>query len=151
MTYALAGVDNPETGWGRRDETWSFMAALAEIGGETWFKLGDRDLALHVERTRRLRAGETLSAVTADVARRLGIASRILPMSDDRVRTMVRARDGLIEFQRYFVERQCVPQVTGFVVRRRGAGERPSGDSGDTAQPASARGRDLPVESVHQH
>jgi len=114
MTYALAGVDNPETGWGRRDETWSFMDALAQIGGETWFKLGDRDLALHVERTRRLRNGESLSAITADVARHFGIASRIVPMSDDRVRTMVRTRGGVLEFQRYFVEKKCVPEVTGF-------------------------------------
>jgi LPPG:FO 2-phospho-L-lactate transferase len=115
VTYVLAGLDNPETGWGRRDESWSFMAALTEIGGETWFKLGDRDLALHVERTRRLKAGETLSSITADVTRRLGIAHRILPMSDDRVRTMVRTDEGVLEFQRYFVERQCAPVVTGFV------------------------------------
>ena len=92
VTYALAGVDNPETGWGRRDETWSFMQTLAEVGGETWFKLGDRDLALHVERTRRLHNGESLSEIAADVARRLGIATRILPMSDDP-----RAHDGADE------------------------------------------------------
>ena len=115
VTYALAGVDNPETGWGRRDETWSFMQTLAEVGGETWFKLGDRDLALHVERTRRLHNGESLSEIAADVARRLGIATRILPMSDDPVRTMVRTSDGMLEFQRYFVERHCAPKVTGFV------------------------------------
>jgi LPPG:FO 2-phospho-L-lactate transferase len=115
VTYALAGIDNPKTGWGRRNETWSFMQALAELGGETWFKLGDRDLALHVERTRRLKAGESLSAITADVARRFGVASRILPMSDDRVATRVRTRDGVLDFQRYFVERQCAPEATGFV------------------------------------
>jgi len=115
VTYALAGLDNPETGWGRRDETWSFMDALTEIGGETWFKVGDRDLALHIERTRRLRNGERLSAITADVTRRFGIATRILPMTDDRVRTMVRTRDGTLEFQRYFVEKKCAPEVTGFV------------------------------------
>ncbi|MCC6889257.1 MAG: 2-phospho-L-lactate transferase [Hyphomicrobiales bacterium] len=114
VTYALAGVDNPVTGWGRRNETWSFMDALAELGGETWFKLGDRDLALHVERTRRLHNGETLSSITADIARRFGIASRILPMSDDCVRTVVRTREGALALQRYFVERQCVPEVTGF-------------------------------------
>jgi LPPG:FO 2-phospho-L-lactate transferase len=115
LTYVLAGLDNPQTGWGRRDETWSFMAALTEIGGETWFQLGDRDLALHVERTRRLKAGETLSEITAEVTRRLGIASRILPMTDDRVATRVKTRAGLLDFQRYFVERRCTPQVTGFV------------------------------------
>jgi LPPG:FO 2-phospho-L-lactate transferase len=115
LIYVLAGLDNPQTGWGRRDETWSFMAALAELGGETWFRLGDRDLAMHVERTRRLKAGETLSTITSDVARRLGIGSRILPMTDDAVRTRVETREGLLDFQNYFVGRQCVPEVTGFV------------------------------------
>jgi LPPG:FO 2-phospho-L-lactate transferase len=115
LTYVLAGLDNPHTGWGRRDETWSFMAALAQLGGETWFRLGDRDLALHVERTRRLKAGETLSGITADLARRLGILSRILPMTDDAVRTRVQTREGVLDFQHYFVGLQCAPQVTGFV------------------------------------
>jgi LPPG:FO 2-phospho-L-lactate transferase len=115
VTYALAGLDNPQTGWGRRDETWSFMAGLAELGGETWFRLGDRDLAMHVERTRRLAAGETLSGITADLARRLGIAARILPMTDDCVRTRVQTRAGVLDLQRYFVGLQCAPQVTGFV------------------------------------
>jgi LPPG:FO 2-phospho-L-lactate transferase len=121
LTYVLAGLDNPQTGWGRRDETWSFMEALAELGGETWFRLGDRDLAMHVERTRRLRAGETLSAITADVARRLGIESRILPMTDDAVRTRVETRAGVLDLQRYFVGLQCAPEVTGFIFD--GAGE----------------------------
>src|SRR5690242_7143253 len=85
LMYTLAGLDNPETGWGRRRETWTFMKALAALGGETWFQLGDGDLATHVERTRRLRAGETLSSITADFCQRLGIAARIVPMSDDRV------------------------------------------------------------------
>jgi LPPG:FO 2-phospho-L-lactate transferase len=115
LTYALAGLDNPQTGWGRRDETWSFMAALAELGGETWFRLGDRDLAMHMERTRRLKGGETLSAIAVDVTRRLGIASRILPMTDDPVRTRVETREGVLDFQHYFVRRQCVPEVTGFI------------------------------------
>ncbi len=109
LMYTLAGVANPETGWGRRDETWSFMAALQEFGGETWFRLGDHDLATHVERTRRLRAGETLSAVTADLCRRLGVAARILPMSDDPVRTRVLTEAGWIDFQDYFVRQQCRP------------------------------------------
>ncbi len=111
LTYALAGLDNPATGWGRRDETWSFMESIAALGGETWFRLGDRDLAIHVERTRRLRAGETLSQVTADFCRRLGIGPRVLPMSDDRVRTRVRTDEGWIDFQDYFVRRQCRPVV----------------------------------------
>jgi LPPG:FO 2-phospho-L-lactate transferase len=115
LTYVLAGLDNPQTGWGRRDETWSFMAALAELGGETWFRLGDRDLAMHVERTRRLQAGETLSGITADLTRRLGIAARVLPMTDDSVRTRVETPAGVLDFQRYFVGLQCVPEVTGFI------------------------------------
>src|ERR1700732_2482581 len=115
LTYLLAGLDNPVTGWGRRDETWSFMETIGALGGEAWFRLGDRDLAMHVERTRRLKAGETLSGITADVARRLGIASRILPMTDDAVRTRVETREGVLDFQHYFVGRQCVPEVTGFL------------------------------------
>ncbi len=95
LIYTLAGIDNPVTGWGRRDETWSFMDSIGALGGEDWFRLGDRDLALHVERTRRLRSGQTLSEVTPDVCRRLGIGARVVPMSDDRVRTRVRSDDGL--------------------------------------------------------
>jgi LPPG:FO 2-phospho-L-lactate transferase len=111
LTYVLAGLDNPVTGWGRRDETWSFMEAIGGLGGEDWFRLGDRDLATHVERTRRLRAGETLSAVTADFARRLGIGANLLPMSDDKVRTRLRTAEGWLDFQDYFVRQQCRPVV----------------------------------------
>ena len=113
LMYTLSGLANQELGWGRRDETWSFMETIGALGGETWFRLGDRDLAVHVERTRRLRAGETLSAVTADFCARLGIGPRVLPMTDDRVRTRVLAEDGWIEFQEYFVHRQCKPVVRG--------------------------------------
>jgi LPPG:FO 2-phospho-L-lactate transferase len=87
VMYTLSGLSNPDLGWGRRDETWSFMQTLATLGGEDWFRLGDRDLALHVERTRRLRGGETLSAITADLCARLGVACRVVPMSDQPVRT----------------------------------------------------------------
>jgi LPPG:FO 2-phospho-L-lactate transferase len=111
LTYTLAGLDHPEQGWGRRDESWNFMAALEAIGGETWFRLGDRDLAIHVERTRRLAAGETLSRITDDIRRRLAIASEILPMSDDRVRTRLRCDEGWLDFQDYFVRRRCAPIV----------------------------------------
>ena len=111
LTYVLAGIDNPVTGWGRRDETWSFMDSIGVLGGEDWFRLGDRDLALHVERTRRLRLGERLSEVTSDFCRRLGIGARIVPMSDDRVRTRVRSDAGWIDFQDYFVRQQCRPVV----------------------------------------
>jgi LPPG:FO 2-phospho-L-lactate transferase len=109
--YTLAGVANPETGWGRRDETWSFMEAIAELGGPTWFKLGDRDLATHVERTRRLRAGETPTAVTAHLAARLGVAVRVLPMADAAVRTVLETDAGTLAFQDYFVREQCRPAV----------------------------------------
>jgi LPPG:FO 2-phospho-L-lactate transferase len=111
LLYTLAGIDNPATGWGRREETWTFMAALASLGGETWFKLGDGDLATHVERSRRLAAGETLSAITDDFRHRLGIRARLLPMTDGRVRTRLLTDDGWLEFQDYFVRRQCAPKV----------------------------------------
>jgi LPPG:FO 2-phospho-L-lactate transferase len=111
IMYALAGLDDPQRGWGRRGETWTFMAALAALGGETWFQLGDGDLATHVERTRRLARGETLSAVTADFCRRLDIAVRLVPMSDDKVRTRLRTDAGWLEFQDYFVRRRCAPAV----------------------------------------
>jgi LPPG:FO 2-phospho-L-lactate transferase len=109
--YTLGAVVNPETGWGRSDETWSFMHAIAELDGPTWFKLGDRDLATHVERTRRLKAGETLTVITEHLARRLGADARVLPMSDDPVRTMVESEAGTLAFQEYFVRDRCRPAV----------------------------------------
>lgn len=114
LTYTLAGINDPVTGWGRADETWSFMETLAALGGETWFRLGDRDLALHVERTRRLKNGETLSAIAADVAARLGVRQRIVPMSDDGVATVVETAEGPLPFQHYFVRERARPAVTGF-------------------------------------
>ena len=111
LLYTLASLDNPELGWGRRDETWTFMQALDSLGGETWFSLGDGDLATHVERTRRLVAGESLSQITEDFRRRLGIAARLLPMSDDRVRTRLLTAAGWLDFQDYFVRQRCAPVV----------------------------------------
>ncbi len=87
------------------------MAALEALGGETWFKLGDGDLATHVERTRRLAAGESLSQITDDFRRRLGISARLLPMSDDRVRTRLQTDEGWLDFQDYFVRRRAAPVV----------------------------------------
>ncbi len=110
--YTLADIVNPETGWGRRDETWTFMAATGALGGETWFRLGDGDLAMHVERTRRLATGEPLSRITADIARRLSIRANIVPMTDDAVATIVGTTAGDLAFQDYFVRRQCAPRVT---------------------------------------
>ena len=111
LLYTLAGIDNPEVGWGRCNETWTFMAALKALGGETWFKLGDGDLATHVERTRRLAAGESLSKITDDFQHRLGISARLLPMSDDPVRTRLRTDEGWLHFQDYFVRLQASPVV----------------------------------------
>jgi len=111
LLYAGAGLDNPATGWGRRDETWTFMAALADLGGPAWFQLGDGDLALHVLRSERLRRGEPLSAITDDLRRRLGIGYRIVPMSDQPVRTWLDTNEGRLPFQDYFVARRCTPEV----------------------------------------
>lgn len=109
VIYTLAGVANPETGWGRADESWNFMETLGTLGGETWFQLGDKDLAMHVERTRRLSAGESLSTITDEARRKLAIPVRIAPMSDDPVRTMVETDEGILTFQRYFVDRRAEP------------------------------------------
>jgi LPPG:FO 2-phospho-L-lactate transferase len=111
LLYTLAGLDNLELGWGRREETWTFMKALASLGGETWFNLGDGDLATHIERTRRLAAGESLSQITDDFRRRLGIGARLVPMSDDRVRTRLLTAEGWLDFQDYFVRQHCAPVV----------------------------------------
>ncbi|NOG72548.1 2-phospho-L-lactate transferase [Roseicella sp. DB1501] len=111
LTYTLAGLDNPDLGWGRRDESWACMETLGALGGPSWFRLGDRDLALHLLRTERLRAGEMLSAVTDDIRRRLGIGARILPMSDDPVRTRIGTAEGWLDFQDWFVGRRAGPAV----------------------------------------
>ena len=117
LTYTLAGLNNTETGWGRAGETWTFMASLRALGGESWFQLGDGDLAIHVERTRRLAAGEPLSRVMVELTARLGIALSVIPMSDDPVRTFVETAAGVLAFQHYFVRDQCAPEVTGFEFR----------------------------------
>ncbi|MEM9627936.1 MAG: 2-phospho-L-lactate transferase [Pseudomonadota bacterium] len=114
VMYTLAGIANPETGWGLKGETWRFMDALEALGGETWFRLGDGDLATHIERTRRLGDDEGLTSITRDFAKRLGLRAHLLPMSDQPVRTMVDCDAGLLPFQRYFVERRCEPKVKGF-------------------------------------
>ncbi len=111
VTYTLAGLSDQDKGWGRANESWSFMQALRELGGEDWFSLGDKDLALHTERTRRLKAGQSLSEVTADVNLRLGVAATIAPMSDDLVGTIVKTDVGRLAFQHYFVRDKCAPKV----------------------------------------
>ncbi|MGH6738175.1 MAG: 2-phospho-L-lactate transferase CofD family protein, partial [Bradyrhizobium sp.] len=115
VLYTLGGLSDRERGWGRADETWHFMESLGQVGGETWFQLGDRDLAMHVERTRQLRSGVSLTEFTAAMAERLGIVSAIVPMSDDSVATMVHTDEGPLPFQRYFVQRRCEPALRGVV------------------------------------
>jgi LPPG:FO 2-phospho-L-lactate transferase len=127
VVYTLAGLANREVGWGRLDETWSFMETMEALGGETWFRLGDRDLAMHVERTRRLKAGETLSAITADLCKRMGIGSRVIPMTDDPVRTRLLTDEGWLDFQDYFVRRRCEPVVSELQFQGAGAA-RPNPD-----------------------
>ncbi len=112
VIYTLAGIADPVRGWGRADETWNFLASLGDLGGETWFRLGDRDLAMHVERTRFLKHGRGLSEFAAHAARKLGIGAEIVPMTDDRLRTIIVTGEGELPFQHYFVERQCAPEVT---------------------------------------
>jgi LPPG:FO 2-phospho-L-lactate transferase len=114
LVYTLSGESNTEVGWGRRGETWQFMRALKQFGGETWFNLGDLDLAMHLERTQRLQRGATLTQVTQQLATALGVKYAVLPMSDSPVRTMIGTADGELAFQHYFVRDRCAPAVTGF-------------------------------------
>ena len=111
VMYTLAGLANRDLGWGIAGETWNASDQMALYGEETWFRLGDRDLATHVVRTARLRAGARLTDVALGLQRSLGLAARILPMTDDEVRTHVRTPDGWLEFQEYFVHRQQEPAV----------------------------------------
>jgi len=117
LLYTLSDLANKDLGWGRHDETWNFMAALESFGGETWFRLGDRDLALHVTRTRMLAMGATRTETTEAIARALGVEHPVLPMSDDPVRTTVLTAGGPLPFQHYFVRERCAPAVTGFEFR----------------------------------
>ncbi len=113
LLYTLSGKANVAQGWGREGESWNFMAALKSLDGPDWFNLGDGDLALHVWRSERLARGAALSAVTQDVARAWGIQATILPMSDDRVATILDSEAGKLAFQNYFVEQRCRPVVHG--------------------------------------
>ncbi len=114
LMYTLGGLSNPDTGWGRVGESWACLEALQQLGGESWFRLGDRDLAVHLQRSVRLRVGASLSTITAELFAALGIAHRALPMSDQAVRTMVHSDVGTLAFQHYFVRERCAPRVTGF-------------------------------------
>ena len=114
VLYALSGLSDQQRGWGRKNETWTFMSALGGLGGPEWFNLGDGDLATHVLRSDMLRRGASLGDVTAEIANRMGITATILPMSDDPVSTIVHTATGDMAFQHYFVREQCAPSVTGF-------------------------------------
>jgi len=111
VMYTLAGVANPELGWGLAGETWNFMQQVSRLGGPDWFKLGDQDLAVHALRTERLRRGNSLSAVTADLSAQLGVGTNIVPMSDRPVRTIIHSDDGALPFQEYFVRLRSAPKV----------------------------------------
>lgn len=125
VCYTLAGLANPETGWGRAGETWNAIQNTTNLGGPNWFKLGDHDLGTHLERTRRMREGQCLSDITRDFCKAWGIAPTVLPMSNQEVRTIVNTDEGELAFQEYFVHRRCEPHVKGFRF-----------DGADTAEPA---------------
>tara|TARA_R110000823_G_scaffold130015_15_gene258035 strand:+ start:28587 stop:29534 length:948 start_codon:yes stop_codon:yes gene_type:complete len=114
LVYTLAGIANAAQGWGLEGETFNALEALGRLGGETWFRLGDRDLATHLWRSQRLGAGDTLAQVTAELARRLGVAARVYPMTDAPVHTTVHCANRSLPFQQYFVGERCEPAVSGF-------------------------------------
>lgn len=126
VCYTLAGLASPKTGWGRTNETWTVIESAAKLGGPAWFRLGDQDLGTHLERTRRLREGYSLSHITKDFCKAWGIGQTVLPMSDQPVRTIVETEEGDLAFQEYFVHRRCEPRVRGFRF-----------DGADQAEPAA--------------
>ena len=111
LLYTLSGKSDIEKGWGLANETWEFMSAMKELGGDIWFQLGDRDLATHVERTRRLQHGESLSEITDYFRRTFGIGATIIPATDDQLRTIVETDIGVLNFQEYFVRERCNPRI----------------------------------------
>ncbi|MBO68913.1 MAG: 2-phospho-L-lactate transferase [Acidiferrobacteraceae bacterium] len=112
LLYTLAGVSDQKRGWGRSSETWSVLEEMRNLGGDSWFQLGDRDLAVHIERTERLSQGQRLSTITQDLAKKFGIECALLPITDRIVRTVLDTDVGSLEFQEYFVRHKCAPQVT---------------------------------------
>ena len=114
LLYALSGKNNPELGWGRANETWACISELEELGADSWFRLGDRDLALHLVRTQMLNQGATLQNVADRLSESLGIDHRIAPMSNDKISTTVNTPNGKLAIQEYFVREQCEPAVIDF-------------------------------------
>lgn len=125
VTYTLAGIVDEAKGWGIKNDTFQALAALKTLGADTWFNLGDRDLATHVYRTSRLRQGATLTEVTDEIRAKLGLKTCILPMSNDHFETKIRTPQGTMHFEEYFVKHQCKPQFLGVEF-----------DGGATAKPA---------------
>ena len=117
VCYTLAGLANPATGWGRADESWGALETIGALGGPTWFRLGDRDLGVHLERTRRLASGMPLSQIVSHFCHAWGLFLTVLPVSDDSLPTWVYTDEGEMPFQEYFVQRQCRPKVSGFQFR----------------------------------
>ncbi len=113
ITYTLAGLIDPDQGWGLKNDTFAALQQLGRLGGETWFKLGDRDLALHIRRTQLISEGKKLSEVTDRLRQALGVNARILPMSDETVETRVSTPQGEISFQEFFVKEHWAREVTG--------------------------------------
>ena len=111
LVYTLAGVNNTETGWGRADETWKTHNVLGELGADNWFKLGDKDLALHLHRSKALRNGERLTSITQDIANRFHLKATVLPMSDHMIQTVIDTNEGLLSFQEYFVKQASKPKI----------------------------------------
>jgi len=111
LVYTLAGVNNTETGWGRADETWKTHNVLGELGADNWFKLGDKDLALHLHRSKALRNGERLTSITQDIVNRFHLKATVLPMSDHMIQTVVDTNKGLLSFQEYFVKQASKPKI----------------------------------------
>ena len=114
LLYALSEKNNPELGWGRKDESWNFISTLEELGEDAWFRLGDRDLALHIIRTQKLARGKSIQQVTDELSAALGIRHRIAPMSQSKISTIVETPDGKLGFQEYFVREKCEPKVINF-------------------------------------
>lgn len=114
LTYALAEQNNTELGWGRAGETWQCIETMEALGGASWFRLGDKDLALHLHRSELMRGGATLTQATEQICQAMNITHQVLPMSDDPVATIVHSDQGPLAFQHYFVREQCAPKVTGF-------------------------------------
>ena len=117
VTYTLAGMDNPKTGWGVREDSFRALNRLKELGSDPWFRVGDVDLATHLHRTEQMRCGSSLTSITQQIAERNAVRCKIFPMTDVPAPTLVETNEGTLPFQDYFVRRRCAPSVTGFSSR----------------------------------